>query len=536
VDKQKEKDNQDAGKDEIPQMPSLKKKYSSVYAPKHIKHHEESLQQEYSSHRIRIDPSLHAGNDLLDELRFLDAPTCEIEKIPHLAAILEDSEFHDIVSPLFSTSSQYRSIFGGEGFLPAESFVSKNSYVISNPMFGPTYSTSDLKRYLRAGPRKQLYFDPAEVKACIVTCGGLCPGLNVVIREVYNCLSANYGIKEVYGITYGYKGFYTYDWRQLTAEDVQPIHHQGGTMLGSSRGGFNLEKILDAITERGINQIYCIGGDGTHKGMYELFKEISKRKLKISICGVPKTIDNDIPIIDKSFGFETAVMEATRAIESANVEANSAEYGVGLVKLMGRSAGFIAMYASLANRDVNICLVPEFKFELGGPRGLLRYIVRRLKAKKHCVIVVAEGASSAILDYDLCAVGTDASGNPKLPDVGSFLRDKIVDFCGKQGIDVTLKYIDPTYMIRTVPANAFDQQICSQLAQNGVHGVMSGWTGFTVGNLHDRGCYIPIVDIINKKRQIELHNRPWQRLMASTGQPSFINDEDDIAEQVNPGK
>jgi len=471
-------------------------------------------------------------NTLLDEIKFMESPTCLIQKIPHLSAI--SGEFPTIVSPLLG-DSKFRSVFGGEGFMPEMAFIEKNSFVLSSATFGPTEKIENAKRFLRAGPRKNLYFDSKEVKACIVTCGGLCPGLNVVIRELVRTLMINYHVKEVYGIKYGYKGFYDYEWENLTVESVNSIHKLGGTILGSSRGGFDLNKIMDKLIEKGINQVFAIGGDGTHRGIYVLFEEIQRRKLKIAIVGIPKTIDNDIPIIDKSFGFDTSVEEAQRAIASGDVEANAAEYGVGLVKLMGRYAGFIAMYASLAARDVNICLIPEFPFDLEGPRGVLEFVLDRVRKKRHCIIVVAEGATSAIRDAKVGGESKDASGNVIYGDVGVFLKDKIASYAKKHGVDVTLKYIDPTYMIRSVPANAFDREICSALAQNAVHGAMAGFTGFTLGSINNRGAMIPISEITKASRRVEPSDRSWQRLIAATGQPAFLNDEETVAERAMSG-
>lgn len=491
------------------------------------------LNREAETYRLKVEASLTDQNSLLSELKFLESPTCEIERIPHLASILEVTEFPQIVTPLIG-DSKYRSVYGGEGFLPEESFINENSFCLSKASFGPKFPISMAKKYLRAGPRKFIYFKPEEVRACIVTCGGLCPGLNVVIREIFNTLYYNYKVKVIYGIKFGYKGFYAYDWEELNPLKVKHIHTQGGTVLGSSRGGFDANKIIDKLVEYKINQVYCVGGDGTHRAINVLYQELAKRRLNIAVIGIPKTIDNDIAVIDKSFGFETAIEESQRAITSADVEANACEYGIGLVKLMGRSAGFIALYASLASRDVNICLVPEFQFELGGPRGLLAFIVRRLKIKHHCIIVVAEGASTAIRDAHLGAVGKDASGNVKLADVGSFLKEKIVEHCKQAGLDATLKYIDPTYMIRSVPANAYDKQMCSQLAQNAVHGAMGGWTGFTIGMVNNRTCYIPLDEVTQPANPVNIapDDRAWQRLLASTGQPSFLNDEEDIVKEM----
>jgi 6-phosphofructokinase 1 len=258
----------------------------------------------------------------------------------------------------------------------------------------------DGKAFMRAGPRLHISFKPETVKVAIVTCGGLCPGLNVVIREIVMSLYYNYGVKTIYGIKWGYSGFYEDNfkhWIPLSPNVVTDIHTQGGTILGSSRGGFDAIKICDALETKGINMIFGIGGDGTQRGIASLNEEINKRKLKIVLAGIPKTIDNDIPLIDRSFGFESAVEEAVKAISSANVEANCVPNGIGLVKLFGRSCGFIAMEATMASRDVNICLIPEAKYNLYGEKGLLSFIFKRLKLKGHCVIVVAEGAGNFFL-------------------------------------------------------------------------------------------------------------------------------------------
>jgi 6-phosphofructokinase 1 len=294
-------------------------------------------------------------------------------------------------SPLAGISS-YRSVFGGEGFLPEDSFIAPGSFVLSDAMFTQKRQINQAKKYLKAGPRKEIFFKPAEVRAAIVTCGGLCPGLNVVIRELVMCLWYNYGVKHIYGIKYGFKGFYSHEWEPLTPKVVVDIHHLGGTILGSSRGGFDSEKIIQAMKDNQINQVYVVGGDGTHRGIDVLYREIARQQLAISVCGIPKTIDNDIPIIDKSFGFETSVEEAQRAIRSAHVESRAHERGVGLVKLMGRSAGFLAMHATIASRDPNICLIPEFPFDLQGTRGLYDYVYQRLKMRGRITMVVAEGA------------------------------------------------------------------------------------------------------------------------------------------------
>eukprot|EP00455_Lapot_gusevi_P046249 TRINITY_DN6053_c0_g1_i1.p1 TRINITY_DN6053_c0_g1~~TRINITY_DN6053_c0_g1_i1.p1 ORF type:complete len:519 (-),score=191.53 TRINITY_DN6053_c0_g1_i1:90-1562(-) len=374
---------------------------------------------------------------------------------------------------------------------------------------------------VRAGPRAQIVWGPGEVKAAIVTCGGLCPGLNAVICELVKILYWNYGVDDIYGIRMGFRGFYDPEllpYKKLTPEVVDGISEIGGTVLGSSRGGFDLDKIVSALLQHKINQVYVIGGDGTHRAANKICSEVHRRKLKISVVGIPKTIDNDIGLIDKSFGFDTAVEEAEKAIKSVRIEARCAKNGIGVVKLMGRSSGFIAAYASLASRDVDLVLIPEVHFEMEGARGILPHIERSLRRQGHCVIVVAEGAGQHLFKNQ--HQGTDPSGNPILFDAASLLRTHIKRYFSDIKMEITLKFNDPSYMIRSVPANAADSVYCIMLAQNAVHGAMAGYTNFVSGLVNARTVYIPI-DIICKASPTYLNplGRTWERVISSTHQP-----------------
>ncbi|CAL9084369.1 unnamed protein product [Musa textilis] len=381
--------------------------------------------------------------------------------------------------------------------------------------------------FRRAGPRQRVYYEPEDVYACIVTCGGLCPGLNTVIREIVCGLSYMYGVKKIVGIQGGYMGFYSRNTIPLMPKSVNDIHKRGGTILGTSRGGHDAIKIVDNIQDRGINQVYIIGGDGTQKGASVIFEEIQRRGLEVAVAGIPKTIDNDIAVIDKSFGFDTAVEEAQRAINAAHVESESVENGIGVVKLMGRFSGFIAMYATLASRDVDCCLIPESPFYLEGRGGLFEYIEKRLKENGHMVIVVAEGAGQELIADSIRSMGhEDASGNKLLLDVGLWLSQKIKNyFTSRQRMTINLKYIDPTYMIRAIPSNASDNVYCTLLAQNAVHGAMAGYTGFTVGVVNGRHTYIPFYRVTEKRNKVIITDRMWARLLSSTNQPSFLSAE-----------
>ncbi|XP_059450593.1 ATP-dependent 6-phosphofructokinase 4, chloroplastic-like [Corylus avellana] len=333
----------------------------------------------------------------------------------------------------------------------------------------------------------------------------------------------------------GYRGFYSKNTIKLTPKVVNDIHKRGGTFLRTSRGGHDTSKIVDNIQDRGINQVYIIGGDGTQKGAALISKEVEKRGLQVSVAGIPKTIDNDIAVIDKSFGFDTAVEEAQRAINAAHVEVESVENGVGIVKLMGRYSGFIAMYATLASRDVDCCLIPESPFYLEGHGGLFEFVEERLKENGHMVIVLAEGAGQDYVSQDSHPVDEkDASGNRLLLDVGLWLSHKIKEhFTDVKKMAINMKYIDPTYMIRAIPSNASDNVYCTLLAHSAVHGAMAGYTGFTVGPVNSRHAYIPISHVTETQNTVKLTDRMWARLLASTNQPSFLNRDEVIPEKVD---
>lgn len=379
--------------------------------------------------------------------------------------------------------------------------------------------------FLRAGPRARLHFDPSSVSAAIVTCGGLCPGLNNVVREITNTLHALYGIGgDVYGIQGGYRGFLKEGGMPpivLTPALVEDIHHQGGTCLGSSRGGFDLDMILAFLRERKVNQLYVIGGDGTHRGAFRIHEECVKVGLNVAVAGIPKTIDNDVDYIDFSFGFRSAVEAACASIRVAKTEAVcNLPNGVGIVKLMGRSAGFIAAHATMASSDVDLCLVPEVPVVLEGENGCLPYLMRRVKQQGFAVVVVAEGAGEEVLGT---SAETDASGNKKLPAIGEFMKKAIGEYFERNGQTATVKYIDPSYMVRSVPANAADSVYCMQLAQNAVHGAMAGYTGFSVGLVNNRTVYLPIPTLVaTSPRSMNPHGRTWERVLGLTGQPNTV--------------
>ncbi|CAM9410051.1 unnamed protein product [Chrysoparadoxa australica] len=377
------------------------------------------------------------------------------------------------------------------------------------------------KAFLRAGPRPALHFSPGQVNAAIVTCGGLCPGLNSVIHHLVVSLLSVYKCRKVWGIKGGFSGFHNLDDPpfELTVESVQQLQHKGGSLLGSSRGGFDLEKILGFLTKHQISQLFVIGGDGTHRGATKVAAECLQRQMNVAVAGIPKTIDNDIDIIDRSFGFMSAVEAAQQAIVSATTEARcNLPNGIGIVKLMGRSAGYIAAYATLASGDVDLCLIPECPIVLEGENGCLPHLEKRVQDKGYAVVVVAEGAGEELLGE---STETDASGNKKLPAIGPFMKEQIEAYFERQSKQATVKYIDPSYMIRSVAASSFDQIYCMQIAQNAVHGVMAGYTAFSAGVVNNRTVYIPITELVESSpRNMNVKGRTWERVLSLTLQPN----------------
>jgi 6-phosphofructokinase 1 len=374
----------------------------------------------------------------------------------------------------------------------------------------------------RAGAREQIFFNPPQTRAAIVTCGGLCPGLNNVIRTLYFELSVNYGIREVVGIRYGYRGL-TPDAAEpplvLSGDMVDDIHHKGGTLLGTSRGGHEPAVAADFLVEAGIDILFCVGGDGTQRGAHLLAQEITRRKLPISIVGIPKTIDNDIKYCERTFGFATAVTEAETVIDRAHNEAISAPNGVGLVKLMGREAGFIAAAVTIASGEVNFALIPEVPFELSGKRGLLAKLERRLAARHHAVIVVAEGAGQDLIPDHEEAV--DASGNRKLADIGKFLERAITDHFRERKLPISVKYFDPSYYIRSCPANTVDSLLCEQLARRAAHAAMAGKTDVLIGLAHMEFVHVPLGLSVGQKKRLSPESDWWTSVTAITGQDKW---------------
>ncbi|MBN1516925.1 ATP-dependent 6-phosphofructokinase [Candidatus Sumerlaeota bacterium] len=378
-----------------------------------------------------------------------------------------------------------------------------------------------------AGPRRKLYFDPKAdgLSAAIVTCGGLCPGINDVIRSLVMELWHRYGVRRILGCQYGFLGL-TPSWIEqalnLTPEMVDHIQWEGGSFLRSSRGAQDVPTMVDMLQRENVSLLFTIGGDGTTRGALEIVKEIERRGAKIAVVGLPKTIDNDVCYTEKTFGYETAFSTARDAVMSAHTEARGALNGVGLVKVMGRNSGSIAAQAALASGEANFVIVPEVPFELEGPRGFLEALRARLEARRHALVVVAEGAGQSLMHEEAEILGLDKSGNKKLADIGLYLKLRIADFLTNIGMEHTVKYIDPSYIIRSVPANAADSVFCLKLAQNAVHAAMTGRTGIIIGYCNQHFVHIPMSLAISGSKRLDPDGPEWRAVLEATGQPTVM--------------
>jgi 6-phosphofructokinase 1 len=403
---------------------------------------------------------------------------------------------------------------------PVQRSVSDEARIPSSIIHDPTVAPPENLLFELAGPRDKLFFDPKHTRASIVTCGGLCPGLNNVIRSLFLELYHIYGVKEVLGFRWGYQGLDPTGGSVpivLSPELVEDIHKDGGTILGTSRGPVDVSAAVDHLMRRQINILFTVGGDGTQRGANDIFQEAKRRKYPLSVVGIPKTVDNDVMFVSRTFGYLTAVEESARVIDCAHTEVHSVHNGISLVKLMGRHAGFIASGATVASQDVNFTLIPEVPFKLDGEKGLLAALKKRIVNRAHAVIVAAEGAGQEYLEGG--DEQKDASGNVRLKDIGLFLRDKIETYFKEESIPVVLRYLDPSYIIRSRPANSEDAILCDQFARNAVHAAMAGKTGIIIGMIHDRFIHVPIELLATRKKRLDVSGSWWHGVIASTGQP-----------------
>lgn len=431
--------------------------------------------------------------------------------------VLQNPEQFDFTVDSLGTGT-FQSPVRGRTFIADDEFVTFASQVknikslLNKPITFPAFQ--------KAGPRQKIFFDPAKCRAGIVTCGGLCPGLNNVIKGLVTVLSQEYGSTSITGFMYGYQGLLKtsqYKPVELTVQMVDTIHRDGGTILGSSRENQDTIELVDTLVRLNIDMLFCVGGDGTQRGAADLVDEIKKRNLPISIIGIPKTIDNDLRFVEKTFGFETAVHTASEVITSAHNEAEGADNGIAIVKLMGRDSGFIAASATLANSVVDFCLIPEIEFTLD---ELCKAVKRRLDLAHHAVIVVAEGAGQTL--FSGLPTTKDAAGNILKHDIGSLLKDELSKYFKKNDQKVSIKYLDPSYHIRSVAAIANDAIFCYLLAENAVHAAFAGKTGMVAGFWNNYFTHVPMRLAIHQRQKIDVEGALWKGVITATRQNDYF--------------
>jgi 6-phosphofructokinase 1 len=422
---------------------------------------------------------------------------------------------------LIEESSMNIPVLGATSFpSPLKRWVDESERVPATILRTVDAPPEDSLLFELAGAREHLFFNPAETCAGIVTCGGLCPGLNDVIRSLFFEMHHAYGVREVLGFRWGYQGLDPEHGAEplvLTHEIVDRIHLQAGTILGTSRGPVDKARAVENLIRRRINILFTIGGDGTQRGAQEFFKAAQKRGHTLSVVGIPKTIDNDIPFVARSFGFLTAVEEATKVLQRAHTEARSVQNGIALVKLMGRHAGFLTAQATVASQDVNFTLIPEVPFRLDGPGGFLTALQRRIVTRGHAVIAVAEGAGQELLGNT--GNERDPSGNVRLRDIGLFLREKIEEWFKARKTPIVMRYFDPSYIVRSSPVNADDAALCDAFARHAAHAAMAGKTGVVIGFLHDRLIHVPIELLVTQQKRVDPESPAWSAVLSATGQP-----------------
>ncbi|MCB2184941.1 MAG: ATP-dependent 6-phosphofructokinase [Deltaproteobacteria bacterium] len=433
---------------------------------------------------------------------------------------LEDTQIDTLGPAKLKSTLMERASHPQEGF----KFVGDEERVLLDPTTR-NHVDGPVPSFERAGPRERVYFDPTKLKAAVVTCGGMCPGINHLTRSIVLQLYWIYGVKNIVGVRYGLQGFipdFGHELIELTPDTVRDVHGRGGSFLGMSRGPQPIEDVVDALERLNISMLFMIGGDGTLRAAQAIYQEITARNLKVAVVAIPKTIDNDISFVEMTFGFQTAVEAATKAIEGAHNEALGSPGGIGLVKLMGRNSGFVAANATLGLSDVNFCLIPEVDFDLEGPNGLLQQLEHRLGGRGHAVIVVAEGAGQKF--FSDTELGRDASGNLRLGDIGVLLKNRINTHFKEKGREVNLKYIDPSYLIRSVAANCGDRIYTGFLGHYAVHAGISGRTGLMISKWNNFFVHVPIAMAINRKSYVDPKGSLWRSVREATGQAPLVNE------------
>lgn len=331
------------------------------------------------------------------------------------------------------------------------------------------------------------------MKVGILSGGGDAPGINAVIRAVVRKGFQHYR-DEIVGIKDGWRGLLEGEFVPLDLKSASGILPRGGSILGTSRTNpFKQEngarKILKNAKKTGIEAVVVIGGEDTLSVAYKM------GEFGLKCIGVPKTIDNDLPGTDYTFGFNTAVAIATEALDRLHTTAE-AHHRVMILEVMGRYTGWIALEAGLAG-GADIILIPEKPFDID---EICDYIRRRQeRGRNFSIIVVAEGAKPKGGKEIVYSESIDEFGHIRLGGIGYYLGKEIEKCLGIETRVVVLGHLQ-----RGGSPTAFDRILATRFGIAAIDLVHEEKFGYMVAIKGNKIVSVPLKDVAGKRKTVDL--------------------------------
>jgi len=331
-------------------------------------------------------------------------------------------------------------------------------------------------------------------KIGIITGGGDCSGLNAVIASATKTAITKYGV-EVVGYLRGYNGLYHNHFINLTMDKVSGITHEGGTILKSSNKDnlFNYrvehedgslsnedvsDKAIENMKQEGVDALIVIGGDGTLTSARDFYRK------GIPVVGVPKTIDNDLPATDVTFGFNTALTNITDALDKLHTTAFSHDRTI-VVEVMGRHAGWLALEGGFAG-SADAILIPEIPYDLN--KVVEKVKERHEYGSEFSVVVVSEGAKEKDGDVHVREMIEDSADQMRLGGVGEHVKEKLQKLLPNQEV----RYTNLSYLQRGGTTSTFDRVLAQRFGVGAMDALMQGGAGKMV---RYKGRAINLVDL-----------------------------------------
>jgi len=322
------------------------------------------------------------------------------------------------------------------------------------------------------------------MKIGILTAGGDCPGINAAIRGVGKTAILEYGM-EVIGISSGFLGLINQEYVHLDENQLSGILTLGGTILGTSRenpfkkgSSFNtIDKpklIKKHFRELGLDALVCIGGNGTQRTAAQLSEE------GLNIIGIPKTIDNDVWGTDITFGFDSALMITTDAIDRLHTTANSHKR-IMVIEVMGHHAGWLALYSGMAGGG-DVILLPEIDFNINVVAKCLKK--RAINKKPYSIVVVAEGIAT-----------------PKGESAAHYIASSISELTGLETRETILGYIQ-----RGGSPSPMDRILATRYGAHAVELIAQKNFGQMVSLKGDTITSVPLSDVGGKLRLVPVNH------------------------------